>query len=320
MASRWPGPGALVLAAALLGACVAPDFQQVTEAVSDPVLDSDFFITHDGVHLPLRTWMPDDTKPRAIVIAVHGFNDYSNFFNAPGNFLAEKNIATYAFDQRGFGAAPKPGIWPGVSALTRDLMSLTALVRARHRDIPLYLLGESMGGGVVMVTLKQARQQGLEMGLSGVILSAPAVWGRQTMPWYQTTALWIAAHTFPNTKLTGQGLKIMASDNIEMLAALGRDPLVIKRTRVDAVYGLTNLMDQALEAAWGLEEPLLVLYGEKDEVIPRKPTMEMLSRLPEKAKATRKVIFYDNGYHMLMRDLQAEVVWRDIIQWVEARN
>ena len=61
MASRWPGPGALVLAAALLGACVAPDFQQVTEAVSDPVLDSYFFITHDGVHLPLRTWMPDDS-------------------------------------------------------------------------------------------------------------------------------------------------------------------------------------------------------------------------------------------------------------------
>jgi len=320
MALPWPKPGALVLAATLLGACVAPDFQQVSEAVGDPVLKNDYFIAHDGVRLPLRTWMASDTKPRAIVIAVHGFNDYSNFFNEPGNFLAQQNITTYAFDQRGFGAAPNPGIWPGVSALTRDLVSLSALVRARHQDVPLYLLGESMGGGVVMVTLKQAREEGLDMGISGVILSAPAVWGRKTMPWYQTAALWISAHTFPKTTLSGQGLKIMASDNIEMLRALGRDPLVIKKTRVDAMYGLTNLMDQALDSAWGLEEPLLVLYGEKDEVIPRKPTMEMLSRLPKKAKTTRKVIFYDNGYHMLMRDLQAKTVWRDIIQWIETRN
>jgi alpha-beta hydrolase superfamily lysophospholipase len=79
-------------------------------------------------------------------------------------------------------------------------------------------------------------------------------------------------------------------------------------------------MDQALEAAWGLRHPLLVLYGEKDEVIPKKSTMEMLSRLPKEAKGTRKVVLYDNGYHMLMRDLQAETVWRDINQWIGGRN
>ena len=320
MATRWPRPGTLILATVLLGACVAPNFQQVTRTVSDPVLNDNYFTAHDGAHLPLRTWMSDDPIPKAIIIAVHGFNDYSHFFKAPGNFLAKNNITTYAFDQRGFGAAPKPGIWPGVSALARDLMSLTALVRARHPKIPLYLLGESMGGGIVMVTLKHAHEQGQELGLSGVILSAPAVWGRQFMPWYQNIALWVSAHTIPKTKLTGQGLKIMASDNLEMLRALGSDPLVIKKTRVDTIYGLTNLMDQALEAAWGLKEPLLVLYGEKDEVIPKKPIMEMLARLPKKATVTRKVILYENGYHMLMRDLQAETVWRDISQWIKARN
>jgi acylglycerol lipase len=320
MAPRWPGPSTLILAAMFLGTCAAPNFQQVTKSLNDPVLNDNYFIAHDGAHLPLRTWMSDDPTPQAIVIAVHGFNDYSNFFNAPGKFLAKNNITTYAFDQRGFGAAPKPGMWPGVSALTRDLMSLIALVRARHPKVPLYLLGESMGGGVVMVTLKRAHEQAQEMGLSGVILSAPAVWGRQFMPWYQTTALWISTHTFPKATLTGQGLKIMASDNIEMLRALGSDPLVIKKTRVDAIYGLTNLMDQAFEAASELKGPLLVLYGERDEVIPRKPIMEMLSKLPEKAKESLKVILYDKGYHMLMRDLQAETVWRDIKHWIEVRN
>ena len=105
-----------------------------------------------------------------------------------------------------------------------------------------------------------------------------------------------------------------------MLRALNKDPLIIKKTRIDAIYGLTNLMDQALEAAWELNQPLLVLYGKKDEVIPKTPIMVMLSRLPEQAKVTRKVILYDEGYHMLMRDLQAKVVWRDIINWIEERN
>jgi alpha-beta hydrolase superfamily lysophospholipase len=288
--------------------------------MSDPTLNDNYFIAHDGANLPIRTWKANGLKPQAIILAVHGFNDYSNFFEAAGSFLAKKNITTYAYDQRGFGAAPNAGLWPGVVSLIRDLNNLTSLIRIRHPETPLYLLGESMGGGVIMATLKEARQKAQKLKLSGVILSSPAVWGRQFMPWYQTTALWIAAHTFPGTKLTGRGLKIKASDNTGMLQALNKDPLIIKKTRIDAIYGLTNLMDQALEAAWKLNQPLLVLYGKKDEVIPKTPIMVMLSRLPEQAKVTRKVVLYDEGYHMLMRDLQAKVVWRDIINWIEERN
>ena len=171
-----------------------------------------------------------------------------------------------------------------------------------------------------MVGIKEARQAGARLGIDGVILSAPAVWGRETMPWYQTMMLWISAHIMPGAKLTGRGLKIKASDNIEMLRALGRDPLVIKKTRIDAVYGLTNLMDAALNASDSLKLPMLVLYGEKDEIIPRKPTELMLSRLPESTQDARKVIYYENGYHMLIRDLQAAVVWRDIATWIGSRT
>ncbi len=310
----------LIFITMLLNACAAPKFQNFTQSVRDAKLNDNYFIAHDGAHLPIRIWKSNGLKPQAIIIAVHGFNDYSNFFRTAGNFLAKKNITTYAYDQRGFGAAPNAGLWPGVDALIKDLINLTSIVRIRHPETPLYLLGESMGGGVIMATLKDAREKAQKLKLGGAILSSPAVWGRQFMPWYQTTALWIAAHTFPGTKMTGRGLKIKASDNIEMLRALNKDPLIIKKTRVDAIYGLTNLMDQALEAAWKLNQPLLVLYGEKDEVIPKTPIMAMLSRLPEKTKVTRKVILYDEGYHMLMRDLQAKKVWRDITNWIEARN
>jgi len=101
-----------------------------------------------------------------------------------------------------------------------------------------------------------------------------------------------------------------------MRRALGRDPLVIKATRIDAMYGLTNLMDEALARAGELRVPTLVQYGKNDQIIPREPTLLMLDKMP---KTTRKA-FYKQGYHMLLRDLKAEQPLADIVSWISDRN
>src|SRR3546814_6119284 len=99
-----------------------------------------------------------------------------------------------------------------------------------------------MGGAVVVAAL--AGPQPPEA--AGAILAAPAVWGRSTMPFHQRAALWLSARLFPSARLSGRGLGIQASDNIEMLRALGRDPLFIKETRVDAIHGVVNMMEAEL--------------------------------------------------------------------------
>jgi alpha-beta hydrolase superfamily lysophospholipase len=109
----------------------------------------------------------------------------------------------------------------------------------------------------------------------------------------------------------------MPSDNIEMLRALGRDPWVIKGTRVETIYGLANLMDEAYGSASSLTGNTLMLYGEKDEIIPKKPTYEFLQKLLASNKADKKVAFYQQGYHMLLRDLQASTAWKDIAAWID---
>ena len=303
--------GAL-LAAILFAAACAPIVRPPGEPINRPLLAGDFFHTADGLVLPVKSWRPQKDPPRAVLIALHGFNDYSNFFAAPGTFLATRGIASYAYDQRGFGAAPGHGLWPGIDALIADLKTLAGLVRGRHPGTPIYLLGESMGGAVIMVTIAD----GDAPEADGIILAAPAVWGRVTMPWYQRLALWIGVRLMPGAEVTGQGLKITPSDNIEMLKALGRDPLVIKATRVDAIYGLTNLMDRALELSARLKGPALILYGQKDEIIPRKPTKIMLDRLPAAVSGGPRLAVYEDGFHMLLRDLQAETLWRDIAHWI----
>ena len=297
----------LVLIALLTSAC-APTVLAPGPPVASPALVDGGLIMADGTRLPAHSWMPRRGEPGAIVIALHGFNDYGNFFADPGDYLAARGVATYAYDQRSFGDTPNRGLWPGVPALVDDLRDAVAAVRARHSGIPLYLIGASMGGAVAMLAMSGPEPPDVD----GVILSAPAVWGRATMPFYQRWALWLGAHTVPWLKVSGRRLKITPSDNRDMLLALGRDPLVIKETRIDAIYGMVNLMDAALEVGAGFEGPALILYGARDEIIPKEP----MGRVIGGSSRAKRLALYEGGYHMLLRDLQAGVVWADIAAWI----
>jgi acylglycerol lipase len=61
---------------------------------------------------------------------------------------------------------------------------------------------------------------------------------------------------------------------------------------------------------------VLLLYGEKDEIIPQVPVIEFHERLPPEEKWRHQLILYENGYHMLLRDRQAKIVRLDIVEWI----
>ncbi|MHB8057778.1 MAG: alpha/beta hydrolase [Desulfuromonadaceae bacterium] len=295
----------------VLSAC-SPLVNHPGKQVSEPKIQKDNFVTGDGSILPLRSWLPKKGKVKAVIVGLHGFNDYNNFLASPANYLSRHGIACYSYDQRGFGGAPGRGLWSGIEAYTNDLTCFVSEVRKRHPGIPLFVLGESMGGAVTIVAMAGSNPPDAD----GVILVAPAVWGRETMPWYQRWLLAVTSHTFPWLELTGKGMQISPSDNIEMLRALGRDPKIIRSTRVDTLYGLTNLMDEALLRANKLRLPTLVQYGKNDQIIPKEPMLLMLDNMPE---STRKA-FYENGYHMLLRDLQGKKPLTDIATWIADHN
>ena len=116
--------------------------------------------------------------------------------------------------------------------------------------------------------------------------------------------------------LTGRGLGIRVSDNNAVLRQMARDPLVIKGARVDTVYGLVDLMDEALAAAPRLDVPLLLMYGAHDEVVPRRPVAAFAARLPTEPRHPRRLAYYTAGYHLLLRDLDGGVVANDVASWI----
>jgi alpha-beta hydrolase superfamily lysophospholipase len=280
------------------------------------------FVAADGVALPLRVWLPPGDDPgriKAVILALHGFNDYSNAFAIPAKLWAKDGIATYAYDQRGFGRAPDHALWPGRAPLAEDAATATRLLRRLYPGRPVYLLGESMGAAVAVVA--ETGESGTPRpDVDGVILGAPAVWGYEMMNLPERIALWMMVRLLPAAKFTGSQLHIVACDNRAVLEALGRDPLVIKETRVDAVYGLVDLMTAALAAAPKLAVPLLIQYGAHDEVVPRDPVQLFVGDLPRGPGASRRLAYYPHGYHMLYRDLDGATVAGDVASWVLDRS
>jgi len=306
----------IIIILGCLLSCSPHVVQRATEMTAS-VLSSDQAVMQDGYRLPLLQLAVNAAEPSAIVLALHGMNDYSNAFRPLGEYLESKNIQLIAYDQRGFGETKGRGYWHGIHSLTSDLTAVCQLIKKKHPRVPLFLLGDSMGGAVVLAALESLEGK---VEFKGIVLIAPAVWAKKTMPWYQRYSLWFFAHTLPWMVVSGDGLDITPSDNTEMLRALGKDPLVIGETRIDTLHGLSNLMDKALASSAKLFVPTLILYGEHDEIIPKEPICEMLKILQKNKVSEWRFILYPNGYHMLTRDLQAKTVYQDIERWIIDAN
>ncbi len=298
----------LLIAAVVLGAC-APRLQTLGPAAQtgfiEPRLEQDAFVTRDGLRLGLDRWEADE--PRAILIALHGMNDYANAFALPGPWWAERGLTTYAYDQRGHGRSPQRGIWPGSDLLIQDLADFVAAARRRHPDTPIYVLGHSMGGAVAIAAVAEGR-----VSIDGTILVAPAVWGWATLQFPLDVMLWITAHTVPGLTVTGEGLGRWPTDNMEVLRAMSRDELMLRDTRIDVIYGVVSLMDRAYGQVEHMPAPVLLLYGVHDQIIPPRPVEEVIAAMCP----ARRVAIYPNGYHLLLRDMAAETVWRDVLTFV----
>lgn len=286
-----------------------------------PHFEEDALVARDGTRLPLREWKAPSTdqgdKPRAVIVALHGMSDYSNAFDMPGAEWAKRGITTLAIDQRGFGRSANPGLWAGGDVMRDDLNDFVLAARARFPGVKIFAAGESMGGAVVLSALASANPPAVD----GAILVSPAVWSRADMPALYRVALFMVAHITPGIILTnsaaGKVVKIIPSDNIPMLIALGKDPLFQKKTRADTLYGLVNLMGDARTAPSRLKNPppILYLHGEKDQVIPPAPAEATIRELGARSDVRE----YPNGYHMLLRDLDRARVQDDVTQWMLAR-
>lgn len=304
---------AVILAALSLAACAPMLVQHPLTAAAEfrgPRLEPDAFVSFDGARLGLTAWEAPG-EPWAVIVGLHGMNDYANAFHLAAPWWAEQGVTTYAYDQRGFGRSPGRGVWAG-DLMSEDLRTMVALARARHPNALIAVAGESMGGAVAIQAFGSDRPPQADR----LVLLAPAVWGWSSQPLPNKTLLWFAA------RFTGSKVyrppdwlteRVQPTDNRAELIAMGRDPLMIWGARSDTLYGLVGLMDEASELTGADRVPTLYLYGAHDEIIPKRATRRAVARL----KPDDRTIYYPNGWHLLLRDRQGPRVWADVLAFLK---
>lgn len=322
---RWFGPlGLTVIAALALAACSTPYIQPqlippagfAGPSIVEPPRPGapGAFIVQDGARLPYLRWSPAGGEPKTVVIALHGMNDHSASFRLAGPWWAAHGIETWSFDQRGFGQAPGRGQWAGETAMTEDLRTVVDLVRARRPAARIAVVGESMGGSVAAAAFASDAPPRADQ----LVLLAPGVWGWSSQNLFNRASLWIAARALGDLAVEAPEFiakRIVASSNHLELYRNGRDPDSILATRFDTISGLVDLMQSASVSLGRTGVPTLLLYGANDQVVEPGPMRRALINAGEAPNL--RTGYYPHGWHLLNRDLDAEIMYRDVAAWLE---
>lgn len=281
-----------------------------------PRLERGALVAGDGARLPLQVWPArngegEAVAPWAVIVGLHGMDDYSGAFTLPGPYWAARGVATYAYDQRGFGGTASRGDWAGERPMAEDLRTVCALVRARHPGAILAVVGESMGGAVAVTAFASDRPPSADR----LVLASPAVWGWREQGPLNDAFLWTGAHLAPASRLSAPdwlARRIWASDNIKELRRMGSDPRMIGPTRIDTLYGLVGLMQDAEDRMGDLRVLTLFQYGSHDEIIPEHAAFAAARR----ASRTTRTAYYRTGWHLLLRDLHRSIVLDDVLAFM----
>jgi hypothetical protein len=73
-------------------------------------------------------------------------------------------------------------------------------------------------------------------------------------------------------------------------------------------------MDAAYDAAPALHGNILILFGENEDILPETALRQFQLRLPA-GRCGLRLATYKSGFHMLLRDLDAETVLEDVVAW-----
>ncbi len=308
----------------LLNACVSPPVRH--GMIDHPTVaagaEAAVYETPDHVQLFGQWW--NLSQPLAVVLIVHGTALHSGFYAPLAQHLQEAGYAVGAIDLRGWGQSGgfghRRGYIGNYDEYVLDLEQLAADARQRYPGKQVYLLGESLGGAVVLLAqLEHAVPN------NGLILSAPAVWANPGLfGWHAPHALmapvmWsgkVIGETFPNLPLLPIWRPIVNQVffDEEARERFMQDPNNT-HTWLPASYvnGLYDAMLRIRYQTPQIQAPMLILQGTKDNLVPF-DSSEFLCQ--NSSSQDKTLIRYDGMSHALLSDFGREAVWGDIVHWL----
>ena len=270
------------------------------------------YSTHDGLKLYLQAWIPE--QPKASLLLVHGLGEHSSRYVHFADRLIKEGIAVFTFDGRGHGKSSQPrptAYFANHEDYLKDIDALFGKVKSYVKDIPIFIFGHSMGGGLVAKYVISYQPDA-----RGVILSAAALKPADNISKSLIAISSLVSKVAPKLKV----LKLdssMISHDPEEVKKYNEDPLVYsKAIPARTGFELLRMMRDIEDAAEAFKLPVFMLHGTDDQLTNPMGT-EMLFRRAETSDKTYNR--YPGLYHELLNEFEKEQIMDDIIQWIKDR-
>ena len=276
--------------------------------ITDPTLTS--FISHDGQTLAVQDWLPTSGEPvRGVVLIVHGLGEHAGRYDALAKRLNDWGFAVRGYDQLGHGdsAGPRGGI-PTDTRLLDDLADVVDDTRRRMAaDVPLILLGHSMGG------LVAARLVSLQMRtVDALVMSSPAL--DAGMHVFQKLLVALLSRLLPDLRV-GNGLNsTYLSHDPQVVRAYQTDRLVHDRISARLARFIASAGPDTLDLASGWTVPTLLLYAGDDHLVNPAGSRKFAKAAPKQVVSS---MCFEDLYHEIFNEPNAAPVFATLRRWLD---
>ena len=270
------------------------------------------FKTHDGIELRVRVNEPHQA-PRAEIILVHGIGDQVEGvpYATAAKALAARGMRVHRVELRGHGASGGEKMYINSwHDFRHDLHHFVAHVKKQDSKLPLFLVGISMGGLIVVNYAEHYAQDE-----AGVIALAPALGETGGSPVLRAL-LPLLSRLTPRVRV----------DPKLDLAKLTRDPQLQQEYLADPLYQdkitpriaaeLLKTIKETRAGAPKFRVPLLILHGTADTITSPQGSYEFYEMAGSADKTYKR---YEGAYHNLFVETNREIIYDDITNWINAR-
>lgn len=267
------------------------------------------FVGYGGLSLYYQSWMIDGAPARGALAIVHGLGEHCGAYANVVRRLAPAGFALYGFDLRGHGRSPgQRGAIRSWDEYRQDLRAFVGFVQQQEPGVPIFLLGHSLGGAIVLDYALRHPQ-----GVRGAAAIGPAIGQVGISPVLMALARAVSL-VWPTFSLP-TGLDV---------AAISRDPRVVAAYRADPLVhgvGTARLAAETQRAvAWvhahaaELRVPLLIQHGSADRIALPDGNRRFVAGVTGPDK---ELLEYAGAFHQVHNDICHETATADLLAWLE---
>ena len=264
----------------------------------------------DDIKLFYQAWLPDK-EPKTIIILAHGFASHSGRLINVANALFPLGYAIFANDHRGHGkSGGRTNFTKGMDQYVEDERIFYDLVKEKYPNLPIFMLGHSMGGGITFYFAKK-----YENLLKGIIISgAGTKYGGDGIPGIEKTLAKVMSKIAPKFSANTDLDPNLLSHDAEIVKAYKEDPLVhYKKTTAGQANAMFASFKKLPNIVGDINIPILVQKGLADA------TVTGYNELKAALKSENITIHEYNGlYHEIYNELEEDrtKILKDLSDWL----